>query len=272
MTASSSTARPLARVRPGGPVATGPLIVEFVGLPGAGKSTIAEALLPHLLAAGYEGMVTVGARMITTRGHLVPSVRGAARARRSVRHAGYLLRRPALVRAVVGYGADVRPRSIERLGFVWSILDYAFLLSEHQARPADVIVLDQASLQAAWSVVVRGSPPKAERLDQILAGLHRCASGQWAVAHFDVDQETALARIAARPTNTSRFDHMALEEARALLPGLARHARAMVDELHARGVPCIQLDARQPMDTTCSALMHFVHALRPSPAPGGRSG
>lgn len=250
---------------------TGPLVLEFVGLPGAGKSTISHALLARFTATGYDGIVTVGARTISCRGHLVPPTRGAAIIGRSAREARFLARRRRLVRAVVRYGAAVRPPSVQRLGFLWSILDYAFQISEHQGRDADVVVLDQASLQATWSVAVHGSRPHPGCVHALLGELRHSAGESWAVVHFDVDPETALRRIADRPTNTSRFDHMAPDEARALLPGLQRHLEVMMDRLRADGVPCLRLDTRHSTGTTCDTLMRFLHDLSPPRSLAGEA-
>src|SRR5215208_3572007 len=97
-----------------------PLLVELVGLPGAGKTTLSARVVQRLGEAGYRaGGVHAFSRS------------GSARLARRMRFAAFCLRRGRLLRTVAGYGLANRPLALERLPFLLGILVHAFERQEY---------------------------------------------------------------------------------------------------------------------------------------------
>lgn len=228
--------------------------VELVGLPGAGKSTIARAAAQQLRSAG-----------VPVAEDDLPPLTGIARIRRYARFASFCARHPQLVRAVARYTLAVRPWSLTRLRFAFGVLTHAFGAVEAR-RGQGIVLLSQGMLQAAWSIAVNGTAPNARVVDALVDALIPIYEGG-AIVHVDVDPAQAAARIAARDGGGSRFDGLSEAEALERLRPLSRHLATILDSATAR-VSCalLRVDGGLPPGENAAAIAALVQDLNPAMA------
>ncbi len=210
-------------------------MVELLGLPGAGKSTVGAAL-----AAAEPSLVPVDAAV----GPDVVAVRRLAR--KLAASAGTLLRDPGVS---LGVGFDLargQPsrRDVPARWVQWQqtqallraargpgpstarppATHYAAGVTDAHAGPAAAVrLLDEGALQCLWSVGLRGDvEPLLRRL---------AASSRWSradlVVVLDVPVAVAARRLAARPSQHSRTQALAPQEQVAELERGARLVEAL---------------------------------------------
>lgn len=127
-------------------------VIEFVGMPGVGKSTIAHALAAHLRAT--KPVVEPTAAVVSrSRGRrLVAKLRYAARA---------IIADPRRSLTVTAGIARTRQQSIVDLGKV--LLNAHYIRGVYRMVDHDdgVVVLDQGMYQAMWSCLFSATDPEA---------------------------------------------------------------------------------------------------------------
>jgi thymidylate kinase len=208
-------------------------VVEFVGLPGAGKSTLSHAVADALRASGE--IISEPTYDIT---------RGRDRRRRkAVLAARTLLRHPWL--SVVGLRQIFATRQMTLRDFGFGAFNFLYIcgLMEKIAREPGIHFLDQGYFNALWTIrfSATASPPLASLLR---VGLQCCGrDGLDLVLLIEARPETVLARLRARPGMESRLEGRggagrfgarldaalrALEQIRASLQALARNGRGRV--------------------------------------------
>jgi thymidylate kinase len=233
-----------------------PVVVELVGLPGAGKSTLAARLLEELRAGGYD---CAGRELLQARPAGSPASR-SNRLRFWLRHFD-LARSTGLAVLAVGVSGGEAMRHAARLGR-WASGFERLSNAGHQ-----IVLLDQGVVQQAWSSLFRAASGRG-RLLQLLDLILRDSPPLLAFVYCDVPLDVALQRIAARPEGNSTFDDMEQAEARRLLASHGRDLR----ELFAHSVATLQaphlvVDTSRDLAESCHAVTDFVKSLVP---PGAK--
>lgn len=233
-----------------------PVVVEFVGLPGAGKSTLASRLLQELRALGYD---CAGRELLRAK-QGGPLAARSARLHFWLRHSG-LLRSTSLALLAVGGTGPEALRHAARLGR-WASGFKRLTDGGH-----DIVLLDQGVVQQAWSAILRAESGRS-RLVQLLDLILRDAPPLLAFVYCDVPLDVALQRITARPEGTSTFDHMDRMEARRLLASHGRDLRELfahsVDTLQA---PHLTIDTSRDLAASCRSVIDFVKPLATGATP-----
>ena len=227
------------------------VILEFVGLSGAGKSTVAEALLSSLRLRGYTCVHRHGI-----------GGQGVPRPRHFTRLAAYFIRHPALLAGSLHLGRTAprftRSAFQEAIRFyVWS---YRIAFGRKLGR--DIIVLDQGIIQEAWGLVVRETGLEAaailEATKEILGG----ARVTYALVYFDVDRDLAARRITGRTAGESRFDTMDQAAAQRLLEAHEPLLKELFrDAVATLGLPALRVDARRSVEDLVGQLLGFIEKL-----------
>lgn len=190
-----------------------PLIVEFTGLPGAGKTTIArelQRLFPVSTTTSSLEDRRLDGRIWGGHHVLLPRRRSELKA--------------ALHAARLAFAA--RPLTLERLKFAALIAGAPRRLFRALASSnPHVVILDQWILQFVWSICAfsrQHNHGAARRVAQFA-----CGEPQRVVVFVDVENELAVRRIKSRTSAGSRFDRISDAQAEYWM----RHSQSVFDPI-----------------------------------------
>jgi hypothetical protein len=200
--------------------------VEFVGLPGSGKSTISHAAAELLRGSGRQ----ISERSFEIAHRLDGSPRLLAKLRLVLRT---VLRHPGRALSLAIEIAQTGQRSyFEWAGRTFDLLYICGLIAE-QSRQAGIHLLDQGFFSSLWSICFTAS--SAVPLERLIEIGTKCCGRPPAdlVVVLEVEPATAVDRLHRRPGSTSRL------ERRMATPGFERDLQAAVASLsQIRGTLC----------------------------------
>ena len=199
------------------------LVVEFLGLPGSGKSTVSKRIAEHLSQWGLT--IREPVRELSDRSDLGSSLRGYQGKSQLV--ARELLTHPAdswrAIRALLGSGQP-SPRVLFSVTFNW-LMQCSLLRSCRSMRV--VHLFDEGIFQALWSIGLEGRPEVIRELGTVL---HETLSTPDAVVVLDADPAVIAERLRRRKSRDSRADREWLDDPDAVVRAAAL-MRAVVDTL-----------------------------------------
>ena len=201
-------------------------VVEFVGLPGCGKSTVSHAVAEVLRGSGQQ----ISERSFEIAHRLNDSPRRLAKLRLALRT---VLLHPWWALSLAIQIAQSGQRSwVEAAARIFDLL-YVCGLVAKQSRRAGIHLLDQGFFSSLWSICFAAS--SAVPLGRLVEIGTKCCGRSPAdlVIVLDVEPATAVERLLRRPGTTSRL------ERRAATPGFERDLQAAVASLRqVRAVLC----------------------------------
>ncbi|MCW3796990.1 hypothetical protein OMW55_04115 [Sphingomonas sp. BN140010] len=215
-------------------------LVELFALPGAGKSTVSDAVAAkvqvktrHELSAEWAATprsaraAQIG-RSLASRKRLAAAVRFAIRARLNTRE------------------------SLFRLGRL--VAKTEWLKSR-----SGLVLLDQGLLQDIWSIVVsRRAPAIADQalLRDLIRAMYDGINAT--IVQVEVDSQTASARIAARTYGSSRFDRLPQSQLRGSIEKTSAIERDVVEAARLAGMPVHVVDGSAPVPVVADRLLSFL--------------
>ena len=170
------------------------MIVEFLGLPGAGKSTLSQLAAEALAERGIA--VECANRMLGS---------GVGPTRRWLRKSGCVI--DGLVCAPHDLGNAIRSVNRTRQRSLSEFLHTTFnwllvtALVRRAARSPKVVLLDQGVAQALWSI---GLSAQGEAWQDIMRRAASLAPAPDMIVLVNADPSNIASRLAARPRNRSR--------------------------------------------------------------------
>jgi thymidylate kinase len=212
-----------------------PFIVELAGLPGAGKTTLEQAIaLPHISRDGLSVWKTPRSQAA------LKVLRLALRLARSTPP-----RRIALRRAFALY----------------------FMLRASAAEANALVILDQGLMQKVWSLVVERRVWPAAALEDLAKATAPFMAD--AVIWLDAPSELAAARIAGRTNGTSRYDNPAGQTPplNALVQGREAYRRILALWQDHKPYRLLAIPADLPLATQREMAEAFIREWRPAPTP-----
>jgi thymidylate kinase len=242
------------------PATPPPLIIEFVGLPGAGKSSVAEHVIPRLrergIVCGDKWTITTGARV-------------EGRLGRYVRVAAFAARHPGVLAATARHALALRPFAREQLRRATRPLYWGYRLATASTEGYTAVVMHEGPLHDAWCSLLgtRGHSPAALRL--LVRRLAQAVPYRVVYVHFRLPIDVALARVVARST-TRLFNSANPDISRRLLLAHGPALQGVLEEaVRATGARCGVVDATRSFDQVCRDTLECLDALLSprSPAP-----
>lgn len=239
-----------------------PVVLEFVGLPGAGKTTLARRVAERLEAEGRSCHAPRFGRPASVR---------RSRLERALQLTSTYATMGGLSVEVLRFGLAIRPLRPGRVRWLRELLDSVQSIVAAESG-SDFVLLDQGFLQAAWSATVHGtlpSPPVIERLVRRAAAFH---GYRVIYIHLVVESGTALDRIAGRQGGRSRFDRIPRSDAADLLAELRGRLDGIVGcAARATTSPVLRLDGRASVEELTDTVVEFLTGARVERV-GSRSG
>ncbi|MCW3079459.1 hypothetical protein [Segetibacter sp.] len=174
--------------------------IEFVGPPGAGKTTSCKCLSGLLESNGYT---------VCTWQDMKDYIRKMAFIEKCI-----LVLKLVLCRgqSLILYMISLANNRIYSTNSIYRYIRLTlFDLALEQIKKngkIDVVLLDQWTIQEMWSATIF----RAKSYSSISKSLSRFYFRTDVIYYFDIDVNTAAERIEMRPTKTSRFDRMAPEK------------------------------------------------------------
>jgi thymidylate kinase len=230
-----------------------PLIIEFAGLPGAGKTTTAESVVAQLQARGLD---------CAYRPSLV-GIRGG-RTRHRLRFLWFRIRHWRLIVAAIAYALSIRPRRWARIRTVEHLVFLAYYQSEQRQTARDIVVVDQSVVQTMWSTCIHGETPDGKRSRALLERFQRVAGGVVVLVVVDIDPDTAASRVVEREPGwwRARFDRLPVGEVKSVFAKQrdALHLLAEQAISTARG-PGITVDGTHSPTGNAARIAAFLEGL-----------
>lgn len=239
-----------------------PLIVGFIGLPGAGKSTLAKELLVELDHREFECSFVKnrGGRTDTQQKGLrhvnkLKKFYDFAASCLSYRHIAltvflYVLR----VTTPLNLINDIRSIStlLIRLRFVKTILGSNY----------DLIILDETFIQYVWLIAINREPPSTLYLRRIMKSILAVMPYAIILVDVDVDVDLAVERINQRATMHSLFDKIPPNEAKQLL---TKHKR-LINEITNQAVEMsevyfLKVNGSHPLKQNSKTVAQFIEQV-----------
>lgn len=223
-----------------------PLIVELVGLPGAGKSTIVAETLRRLRLAGHP---------VRDRAELGP---GVSRAERAFRLAGSWARHPALLTGALAIAVGAGGLGASRIRHAVKLAAWAPRLAGLEAD--QTVLLDQGMVQQAWSALVR-APGRGSQVDALLQAVARSVSARFVFIYCDLPPDLAASRIAGRATALSSFDRIPAAAARRMMAEEEGSLRALFQRaVRAAGARELVIDGARPVPDNAALIAAVIEA------------
>ncbi|MBA3659794.1 MAG: hypothetical protein H0W67_09370 [Gemmatimonadales bacterium] len=221
-----------------------PVIVELVGLPGAGKTTLATRVLDT--SADSTGR-TGGRALLRT-----------ARAARSAPF-GFFLRHPAAAAASGGLLAAALLSGPDAVIHAGRLAMWGGHLETLATTDCELLVLDQGAVQQAWSAAHRLGPGGMRRVEPVLRSLLRSSPVQPILVFCDLPPELAWRRVQAREDGRSMLDGMSHERALPLLKTAAPALQGLTERISRDlGLPYLLLDTSEHLDIAAARLRDFL--------------
>ena len=234
-----------------------PLIIEFAGLPGAGKTTIIDCIIE------MERQENLGVLSFRHRSQLeYRKNRTAQRLLRVTRAVGLLAKKRGMMLNLLRYALLSKPFVRFRMWCVW---DFVTLAQQLDRRRADVPrehraeLLDQGFVQTLGAMAV----PCASACPENLRGLVAYALADWVdgLVWVECSPETALFRVRSRVGGGSRFDRWPDEIFRQNQMTMLKVLSDAVQRAGRAGVPVLAVSSADPPGVNAVRVRVWLQSL-----------
>jgi thymidylate kinase len=238
-------------------------VVEFIGPPGAGKSTLVRLVQDSLESLGYRIFDVCGKSLQQLAQH--DSKTGMARLMRSLpdklNMMLFYLGCPFLPVKILRFACSIHSSDpwVPKLALI--MLKQAYTVTRlkqiAEAQNYDIILYDQAVVQTIWSMLVHGKELPEKDLRRIIASLQTYLAPLLIYCHLD--SRTAYQRITGRGATRCRFSKMDKETALTLLADKIPYftnLERLVEELC--GCTVLTVDTDQETSTAREQIVRFV--------------
>jgi hypothetical protein len=242
------------------------LIIEFVGLPGCGKTTTCRHLAESFKIEGLTLVPTTSATFGRSSSSHLPLVRRKLIAFWRILRS--FLQRPWGSLSFLLYGLSSRPLTAWKVEQSFSGISLLPRLQEERTAPrsrSEVFLFDQGIVQLFGSLALPGD---ADRVPDPGGPTRALVPGLIdGLVWFDCPQETALSRVRSRANGGSRFDAWSDSQAMGLLPVMLTVLEKSVRTAEDLGVPVLRLDSSQPLEDNSARIAAWISTLSAQAKP-----
>ena len=233
-----------------------PLIVELVGLPGAGKTTVSQQVALKLRERGLQ---------IVSRDEILKQWKQKNLLQKAIQLLPNNLNHCNILINSLVFAFQVKPINLQSFSKAAKIFtNVSRNDTVARAHDCEIILLDQGLLQETWSVGITGSPPQTKYLKWEMMPLFHNRST--IILYFQVEIETALYRIQHRQTMTSRFDLMDSKQAYSILEKYSLYLDKIINCARTCDIPIVEVDSslsiEEQSDQTVSRIINFLGRCR----------
>lgn len=209
-----------------------PIIIEMTGLPGAGKTTLSNAIIAKLKEKGFcipdsEFLRKKRSFKLTHPSKVIKYLHFFI----------FCLQEWDWVIAVLKYSHQMKPFKRDRLKFSFVFLRTYYFLQRiiNEKKYYDWIVLEEGLIQNLWAITIYGNSTK--NLKPLLTLLKMIKKElPFVVIDVQIDVPTAINRIKNRSYGSGRFDRMELTKAEELLLIHEKHLLEIIKLLKEVGI------------------------------------
>ena len=227
---------------------TSSTIVEWVGLPGAGKTTVSQAAYLKLQAQDVP---------VLLRQEILDQWARKSKVKKLLQLRPESLNHWDILRSSVLFAMRVKPLNFQSFLRAWRVFSNIKRadIAAHTYNNS-ILLLDQGWIQEVWSACLSGTPPHADSLKPTMSPLFH--KRKTLIVHCKVDIETALNRIKGRKTMESRFDLMETGEAHARLQKYHHYLQTIIDCARTFNIPVLELDGSQPIEDQSATAANWM--------------
>jgi hypothetical protein len=238
-----------------------------MGLPGAGKTALAQLVLEELTRAGYRSFALSRLDAPETiekrKGGLFSKFKTLS---------GLLLSSflyGSIARSAFLYSLHVRPFNLASLRRFITLLGRLDFIRGLVRSEYEIVLLDQGLLQNVWSLSATGEAPRDDHyLVRLLQAIHDEFSPLIVGVHVGADLATE--RVTTRPTMRSRFDTLPASRTQSLLARQQDVISKILDlSASLQEDACLDVNGGRPLDQNVRIIVPFICrarlALQPAP-------
>ena len=228
-----------------------PLVVEFVGLPGSGKSTLSNLVTSKLETKGIK---IVSRAEILQQWHQTKALSKLSKLFASNANQWNILRNS------LTFAARVKPINLQsflRAGRVFVNVKRNDAVV--RARNCQIILLEQGLLQTVWSIVITGSLPQLGYPKQIMTTLFD--NRAIAIINCQIDLDTAVSRIKNRPQKKKKdsyFDLMDSKQVHNLLTKYFPYLQEIVNYAQTAQIPILEVDSSLTVEENSEKIVNWI--------------
>ena len=228
-----------------------PLVLEFVGLPGSGKTTIS-----HLVASKLEakGIKIVSREEILKQWHQKNALQKLLQLFSSNSNQWTILVNS------LKFAAQVQPLNL--FSFVQAIKIF-FNVKRNDAvvrgENCQLILLDQGLLQEAWSVVIAGSLPKLSYLKREMLSIFYNRS--IIIVNLKIDLDTSVSRVQNRQKKKKKdsyFELMDSAQAYSLVTKYFPYLQEIINCARIAEIPILDIDSSLPVEENSEEIVNWI--------------
>ncbi|MEM8830727.1 MAG: hypothetical protein AAGE96_15405 [Cyanobacteria bacterium P01_G01_bin.19] len=228
-----------------------PLMVEFVGLPGSGKTTLSNLVAFKLESKGIK---------IVSREEILKQWHQKKALSKLFKLFTFNSNQWNILRNSLTFAAQVKPINLQsflRAGRVFVNVKRNDDLV--RARNCQIILLEQGLLQTIWSIVITGSLPQFSYPKRTMVTLfdHRSI----AIVNCKLDLNTAVSRIKNRPRKKikdSYFDLMDSKQVYDLLTKYCPYLQEIINWVKTEEIPMLEVDSSLTLEENSEKIANWI--------------
>ena len=211
------------------------MLIEFLGIPGVGKSSISRLVATKLQGRGYRVN-----EMTYDLDHYRKTI--MRRLIKSFRIGSSIWNIPSA--SLAGFSAVAATQQATPSDFVKCTSNWVYIASllSRQRKPTTINILDQGIAQAIWSVGLEAQ--RDDWLDLTLDGARPLLQRVDLVVHVSADIDVVKERLLSRSVRASRAE--AYVHQIDAIQRAVRHCRAIEERLTATGMMVVKVENRIP--------------------------